>query len=76
MYKHTDSDNQLWYSVYSTINNPLMKKIFLLKYDMDFKKIRTDEQISNIIGYSVGYVRLNIRNMKKMIAGMPIGLKN
>jgi len=76
MYKHTDSDNQLWYGVYSTISNPLMKKIFLLKYDMDFKKIRTDEQISNIIGYSVGYTRLKLRNMKKMIAGMPIGLKN
>lgn len=73
MYRHTDSDNQLWYNVYSTISNPLMKKIFLLKYDKDFKKIRTDEQISNITGYSVGYVRFNIRHMKKMIYGMISG---
>jgi hypothetical protein len=69
MYKHTDDDNQLWYSVYSSIDEPLMKKIFLLKYDMDFKKIRTDKQISNIIGYSVGYIRFKLRHMKKMIAG-------
>jgi len=47
--------------------NPLVEKIFLLKYNKDFKKIRTDKEISEIIGYSEGYVRIHIKNFKEMI---------
>ena len=67
MYKYTNHDTQLWYNVFSVIDDPIMEKIFLLKYDINFKKIRNDKEISLLLGYSIGCIRSNVKLMKKII---------
>lgn len=66
-HKYTNHDTQLWYNVFSVIDDPIMKKIFLLKYDINFKKIRNDKEISLILGYSINCIRSNVKLMKKII---------
>lgn len=48
-------------------SNSLMKKIFVLKYDKDFTEIRSTKEISEIIGYSQGHIRLKLRQLKQML---------
>lgn len=67
IYKYKEQDKQLWFNVFSILPTPLMKKIFLLKYDVDFKKIRNDKQISEIVGRPIGNIRLTLKIMKKII---------
>lgn len=63
----TEEDEELWDNILSLIVNPLMKKIFLLKYDKYFNKIRTDKEISEITGYSKGHININLRKIKAIL---------
>lgn len=64
-----EENERIWNEVLSIISvNPLTEKIFLLKYNKDFKKIRTDKEISKIVGYSEGYVTVHVRKSKEMIS--------
>lgn len=67
IYKYTNHDKQLWYNVFSCLDDPIMKEIFILKYDINLKKIRNDKEISLLLGYSISFIRLKIKLMKKVI---------
>ena len=58
---------RIWQNILSLIENPLMKKIFLLKYDKDYKKIRTSEEISKLLNYSKGHIINNVSKIKLLL---------
>lgn len=63
-----EENERIWNEVLSIISvNPLTEKIFLLKYNKEFQKIRTDKEISEIVGYSEGYVTVHVKKSKEMI---------
>ena len=60
---------RMWNEVVSIVSvNPLMKNIFLLKYNKEFQKIRTDKEISKIVGYSSGHVTRNVKKIKDILS--------
>jgi RNA polymerase sigma factor (sigma-70 family) len=62
-----EEHEQLWNDVLSNLPTPLMREIFKLKYDKEFKIIRSTKEISKIIGYSQNHIILNIRKIKEII---------
>jgi len=56
-----------WNNIYN-MNIPLfVKKIIILKYSFEFKQIRSNKKISQILGCSEEWVRQNINNYKAKI---------
>jgi RNA polymerase sigma factor (sigma-70 family) len=64
-----EQHEQLWNDVLSNMPTPLMREIFKLKYDKEFKTIRSTKEISKIIGYSQNHITLNIRKIKERFKG-------
>lgn len=64
-----EEHEQLWNDVLSNMPTPLMRGIFKLKYDKEFKTIRSTKEISEITGYSQGHVRLKLRQIKQILHG-------
>lgn len=64
-----EEHEQLWNDVLSQLPKPLMREIFKLKYDKEFKTIRSTKEISEITGYSQGHVRLKLRQIKQILHG-------
>lgn len=62
-----EQHEQLWNDVLSNIPTLLMREIFKLKYDKEFKTIRSTKEISEITGYSQGYIGLNIKKIKQRL---------
>jgi RNA polymerase sigma factor (sigma-70 family) len=63
-----EENERMWDEVISLLSvNPLMKKLFLLKYNKEFQKIRTDKEISKIVGYSPVHVARNIKKIKNIL---------
>ena len=63
-----EENERIWNEAISVVSvNPLMKKIFLLKYNKEFQKIRTDKEISKMVGYSAGHVRRNVKKIKDIL---------
>jgi RNA polymerase sigma factor (sigma-70 family) len=59
--------DRIWQNVLSLIEKPLMKKIFILRYDKDYKKIRTTEEISKLLNYSKGHIINNLSKIKVLL---------
>jgi RNA polymerase sigma factor (sigma-70 family) len=63
-----EEHERVWNEVIALVSvNPLMKKIFLLKYSKEFQKIRTDKEIAKILGYSSGHVTRNVKKIKDIL---------
>jgi len=65
-----EEKERLWNNILSFISlnsNSLIKKIFLLKYDKDFIEIKSTKEISEILGYSQGHIRVKLIQLKQMI---------
>jgi len=64
-----EEHERVWNEVIALVSvNPLMKNIFLLKYSKEFKKIRTDKEISKIVGYSSGHVTRNVKKIRDILS--------
>ena len=64
-----EENERIWNEVLSILSvNPLRENIFLLKYNKEFQKIRTDKEISKIVGYSEGYVTRNVKKIKDILS--------
>jgi RNA polymerase sigma factor (sigma-70 family) len=63
-----EESERIWNDVLETISvTPLMKQIFILKFDKDFNKIRSDKEISKIINCSQGHIQLNMKKIKNTL---------
>jgi DNA-directed RNA polymerase specialized sigma subunit len=52
----------LWIQINASACSPVIKEIFYLKFSFDFNKIRSNQQIANMLGYSEEYVRQQLRS--------------
>ena len=61
---------ELWKKLIDQSIDPISKKVFQYKYDYDFKVIRSNREIAELMGYSEEYVRLKLsafcNKVKKM----------
>jgi RNA polymerase sigma factor (sigma-70 family) len=48
-------------------SSSLMKEILVLKYNKEFKKIRSDKEISQIIGFSKGNIQMKLKKIKQLL---------
>jgi hypothetical protein len=56
------------YEIWNIINNfdPFTKRVYQLKYDYEFNKIRTNKEISVLMSCSEEYVRQKLINSQKL----------
>jgi RNA polymerase sigma factor (sigma-70 family) len=60
-------NNVLLFISSNSTSNSLMKEIFVLKYNKEFKKIRSDKEISQIIGLSKGNIQMKLTKIKQLL---------
>jgi len=61
-FQEREKHAELWKNIMGKLD-PITKKIFQYKYDYDFKIIKSNREIAEIIGFSEEYVRLRLNKI-------------
>jgi hypothetical protein len=67
--KNTNNTNEIWQLIYENLD-PISFRIFKYKYDYDFNVIRSNIDISKMLGTNEEYIRLRINKSKNTIKNL------